>query len=104
MFLRGYEKLMGTGYSIAEDYSKPTLAVRRQLIQHAKKAKEQKSNIMGFKLNFKRLVIKYVNKKTQQTYFRGFSLHEIDQDNNWHESASKYHGRSTYKHVNGYQG
>ena len=103
-FLRGYVKLIGTGYSIAEDYSKPTLAVRRQLIHHAKTAKEKNPNIMGFKLNFKRLVIKYINKNTQQTYFRGFSLNEIEQNNNWHESATKYHGQNTYKHGNGYQG
>ena len=34
LFLRGFAKLKGTGYSIAEDFSKPTLAIRRQLVQH----------------------------------------------------------------------
>ena len=41
MFLRSYAKLKGTSYNIAEDYSKPTLSVRRQLVQHAKVAMEK---------------------------------------------------------------
>ena len=104
MFLCSYGKLKGTTYSITEDYSKPMLAIRRQLVDHAKIAKENNPSVVGFKLNFKRLVMKYINTATQQTYFKGFNLNDINNNNNWHETTTNYHGRNTYKHVNGYQG
>ena len=104
MFLRSYSKLKGTPYNIAEDYSKPTLSVRRQLVQHAKVAMDRNRSILSFKLNFKCLIIKYVNSTTQQTYFKGFSLSDIDNNINWHQTTEKYQGRDTYKHANGYQG
>ena len=104
MFLRSYGKLKGAAYSIAEDFSKPTLAVRRQLVQHGKAAKDKNPHILGFKLYFKHLVIKFVNINTQQTYFKGFSLNEIENNINWYHSTVKYLGRDTYKHANGYQG
>ena len=89
MFLHSYGKLKGTTISIAEDFSKPTLAVRRQLVQHAKMAKDKNPSIVSFKLNFKRLTVKYINSTTNQTYFRGFSLDDIGNNTNWHNATVK---------------
>ena len=89
LFVYNSGKLKGTNINIAEDYSKPTLNIRRQLVQNAKAAKDTNQNIDSFKVNIKRLVIKYINEAFKQTFFRGFNLEDIIGNPNWHNSPTR---------------
>ena len=119
MFLKNSAKLKGTNYIIAEDYSKPTLDLRRQLILHAKDAKTKNPNILGFRLNYKHLVIKYINNATKQAFYRGFNPDAVLKTPGWHKLSTNprssvggnvngYHGGNVNGYhggnVNGYQG
>ena len=110
-FIKNSFKLKGTSVNISEDFSKQTLDVRRKLVECAKTAKEVNEDFTSFRINYKRLVVKYVNRNTNQTFFRGFNLNQVLETNNWHVITP--HSRPTYSNTysninsnttNGYQG
>ena len=110
LFIKNSFKLKGTSVNISEDFSKQTLDVRRKLVEHAKAAKEINPDFVSFRLNYKRVVVKYMNSHTNQTFFRGFNCNQVFETNNWH--VLKPHNRSTYSNTysninsnssNGYQ-
>ena len=77
-------KLRDTRYGISEDFSKPTLQVRSELVTKAKVLREKHDYIKGFKLNYRRLSIKYENPESKTTFFRSFSLSDTRSNPNWY--------------------
>ena len=84
---RGYN-LKSSQYGMAQDFSKPTLELRSQLVNKAKIVMDKHSYIKGFKLNYKRLILKYENPETKSVYFRGFSLQDT-QHPNWYAPTQR---------------
>ena len=56
--LKNANKFKGSQFSVAEDYSKPTLAIRRQLLSAAKSVIDKCGHMKSFKITYKRLVVK----------------------------------------------
>ena len=83
VFKQGF-KLKNTQVNMSEDFSKATLNVRSQLVMKAKQAKDNESSITGFRINYKRLIMKYINPATNNTYYRGFNLHDIQNNAYWY--------------------
>ena len=100
-FIENSRRLNGTGIFIAEDFSKPTLNVRKQLVSSAKLAREENTEIVSFRINYKRLVMKYMNNVTKQHYYRGFELEDILNNPRWHLSPKPQD--SSRRIRNGYQ-
>ena len=82
--LKGSSKFKNSPYTVAEDFSKATLAIRKQLVAKAKEAKSNCGQISSFRINYRRLVLRYQNPATQQIYSRGFNLCDILDDRNWY--------------------
>ena len=72
--LQNSKKLKGTPYSIAEDFSRPTLEIRRKLVQKGKEAKEKFPSVKSFTIKYKRLVLHYLNPNTKM-HLRNFTFY-----------------------------
>ena len=83
-WLKSSSNLKGTPYSLAEDYCKTTLDIRRQLVARGKEAKDSNDAVLSFRVNYKRLVLRCLNKSTNMTFFRGFNLSETNYPG-WHK-------------------
>ena len=77
-------KLKNTPINMSEAFSKATLNIRSQLVMKAKLAKNNESMITGFRVNYKRLVMKYTNPATNVPFYRGFNLQEIQNNPYWY--------------------
>ena len=82
-------KFRNTPYNVAEDFSKATLSIRRQLVAKAKEAKVNCNQVSSFKINYRRLVMHYQNPATQHTYSRGFNLCDVLENTNWYMPSSR---------------
>ena len=82
--LRQSYKLKNTRYGIAEDFSKPTLQIRNELIAKGKAIRDQHDFVKGFKLKFTRLSLKYENPDNKNIFYRSFSLSDIQSNPNWY--------------------
>ena len=90
--IRNGKKLQGCPISVSEDFSKPTLAIHRQLRQHAKEAKEYKFTdptkaILNYRTTYKRVLLTYTtdkSKTTSKTFTKSFSLQDILQNPTWY--------------------
>ena len=69
---------------MAEDFSKETLSVRSELVNKAKVLKQTHEYIKGFKINYRRLVLKYENPDNHNIFYRSFSLADIHSSSNWY--------------------
>ena len=91
-WLKNSRQLKGTPFSLSDDFSKATLAVRKELVSRAKEAKECNDSIKNFRVNYRRLVVTYENKSTNATFFRGFNLEDIcASPTDWHR-VPQYQG------------
>ena len=77
-------KLRGTQYGISEDFSKTTLLIRNELVAKGKLAKNQSPLVKGFRVNYRRLVIKYEDPKNSVIFFRGFNLADTKLNPTWY--------------------
>ena len=82
--LRNSFKLKGTHYGIAEDFSKATLSVRNELVAKGNLAKEQSSLVKGFRVAYRRLILKYEDPKSKAVFFRGYSLSDTRINATWY--------------------
>ena len=69
--------------NVSEDYSRQTLAIHRKLAEHGKSVKEQHEYIIHFRIQYRRLVLTYLNKKSDKTFVRSFTLKNINEYSNW---------------------
>ena len=93
-----------TGFAARDDYSKLTLNMHKELIEHVKKAqmalegdKNQIHAISFFKTTYRRLTLTYRSKTNPQlpSFTRNFSLDYINSNNKWFVPAK----RNTYNNV-----
>ena len=82
--LRHSFKLKGTNYGIAEDFSKVTLAVRNELVAKGKLAKSQSPLVKGFRVNYRRLLIKYEDPKNKAIFVKGYNLEDTKLNPTWY--------------------
>ena len=77
-------KMKNSPYNVSEDFSKPTLAIRRTLVSRAKLAKTQCPEVKSFKLKYKNLVIQYEcnGRNGKYNFYKSFSLKDV-QDPKW---------------------
>ena len=87
--LKSSSKFKGTPYNVAEDYSKATLSIRRQLVAKAKEAKDKCELVSSFSVNYRRLVVRYQNPTTQRMYSRGFNLSDILDNASWYAPSPR---------------
>ena len=87
--LHNANKLKGTPYIISEDFSKATLDIRRQLVNKGKEAKQKCPAVQGFQLKYKRLILKYINPKTNSTFTWSFNLKDTEGSLNWFEPPTR---------------
>ena len=80
---------------MSEDYSKATLNIRNQLVSKAKLAIDKCSSMKSFRVNFKRLVVKYQNPETKQEFHRGFNLADIETNPYWYIPNKRQTVRTT---------
>ena len=81
---QGY-KFKDSAFNVSEDFSKPTLTIRRTLVSKAKSAKTACPQIKSFKLNYRHLVLQYEcdGNNGKYTYHKSFDLKDT-QDPNWY--------------------
>ena len=74
------------------------------MVHAAKQAQERNPNIASFKLNYKRLVVKYTTEN--KTFFKGFNMDDISHNPSWHHISNNNTNRvnGTGMPINGYQG
>ena len=101
--LHNSNKLRGSPYAIAEDFSKATLDIRRQLVQKGKDAKSKLSSIQSFQVKYRRLVIKYLNTRTNRLFTWSFSLRDTEGSSNWFEPPNHINHSSRPGNSEGYQ-
>ena len=77
-------KLKHSPFGIAEDFSKPTLQIRSELVSKAKIARDQHDFIKSFHLKHTRLILKYENPDNGSVFHRGFSISDIHMNPNWY--------------------
>ena len=82
--LENANRFRDTPYSVAEDFSKETLGIRRQLVAQAKTAKLKCSGIKYFKLKYKTLVLTYENPDTEKTFYKSFNIHDVLNNTYWY--------------------
>ena len=97
--LKNSSKFKNSPYNVAEHYSKATLSISR-LLNKAKEAKLNCQQVSSFKINHRRLVMRYQNPVTQQSYSRGFNLCDIVDNANWYIPSTR--GTNSNRH-GGYQ-
>ena len=78
-------KLKGTPFYISEDFSKATLAIRRELVRKGNMAKERCPAVQSFQIRYKRLVLKYLNRNTNRTFTWSFSIQDTEGSPKWFE-------------------
>ena len=76
-------KLKGTQFGISEDFSKTTLLIRNELIAKGKLAKNQSQLVKGFRIKYRRLVIKYEDPKSKVVFSK---------DMTWRTHSRTQHG------------
>lgn len=101
--LRNSNKLKGTQFSISEDFSKATLAIRRELVNKGKEAKNENPAIQGFQVKYKRLVIKYLNPTSNKIFTWSFGINDTRQNSKWFvppplRTAHPGNSRDGYQH------
>ena len=102
--LQNSNKLKGTRYFISEDYSKATLAIRRELVQKGNYAKEKCSRVQSFQVKYKRLVLKYVNPNSDKTFTWSYSLQDTEGRPNWFDPPQPNKSKSIqFVNANGNQ-
>ena len=84
IILKNSFKLKGTSYGIAEDFSKATLDIRSQMVAKAKIARDKHQFIKGFRLNYRRITLKYENPDGKSTYFKSYGFSDTLNDPNWY--------------------
>ena len=84
LVLKNSYKLKNSPFNISEDFSKTTLAIRSELVTKAKIARNNCEHIKSFRVNYRRLVMKYENPTTKNTFFRGFNLSDISSNPAWY--------------------
>ena len=77
-------KLKDTPFGISEDFSKPTLQIRSELVTKAKHVRDQHDFVKGFHLKHRRLILKYENPDNGNIFYRGFSISDIRTNPNWY--------------------
>ena len=82
--LKNANRFKDSQYSVSEDFSKPTLNIRQQLISAAKSAKDKCGPIKSFKINYRRLVVKYCNPETEKIFHKGFGISEVVNNPYWY--------------------
>ena len=95
-------KLKGTPYFIAEDYSKATLAIRRELVQKGNHAKERCPTVQSFQVKYKRLVLKYLNPNTNKTFTWSYGIQDTEGNPKWFEPPPP-NKSFRFVNANGYQ-
>ena len=77
-------KLKDTPFGVAEDFSKPTLQIRSELVAKAKHVRDQHDYIKGFHLKHTRLILKYENPDNGNIFHRGFNIADIRSNPKWY--------------------
>ena len=77
-------KLKDSPFGISEDFSKPTLQIRSELVSKAKLVRDQHDFIKSFRLKHTRLILKYENPDNGNVFYRGFSISDIHTNPNWY--------------------
>ena len=108
--LHNSNRLKGTPYRMAEDFSRATLDIRRELVQKGKEAKAKLPAVQSFQLKYRRLILKYFNTKTQKVFSWSFSVKDTQGGPNWFDLPSRNHTNQSktpiytaYSDVEGYQ-
>ena len=83
--LHNSSKLKGTPYVIAEDFSKATLAIRRELVNKGKEAKAKLPAVQSYQIKYRRLILKYFNSNTQRVFTWSFDIKDTQRSPNWFE-------------------
>ena len=86
--LRNCNRLRGSPYFVAEDYSKATLAIRRELVNKGNDAKEKCPAVQGFQVKYKRLVLKYFNPILSKTMTWNYGIQDTEGSPRWFEPPS----------------
>ena len=81
-------KLKNSRFGVSEDFSKPTLQIRSELITKGKIVKDKHEFIKGYRLTYRRLSLKYENPETGNIYYRSFSLKDTKSNPNWYLPVS----------------
>ena len=84
MVLKNCNKLRGSNVNISEDFSKQTLQIRSELVNKSKNVKDQHEYVKSFRLNYRRVSLKYENPDTKAVFFRSFGLQDIRANPNWY--------------------
>ena len=82
-------KLKGSPYSIAEDFSKATLDIRRKLVQKGKEAKEKNPAVQNFTVKYRRLILTYLNPSNNKTFKWGFDVKDTEGSPQWFKPPSR---------------
>ena len=82
--LKNSYKLKNSPFNISEDFSKTTLTIRSELVAKAKIAKNNCKHIRNFRVNYRRLILKYEDPTTKNIFFRGFNLHDVSSNPAWY--------------------
>lgn len=77
-------KFSSSPINVSEDYSRPTVAIRRSLFDSAKNVKDKCQSIIKTRVQYKRLVVTYLNSDSDKTFVRSFALKDIqERPNDW---------------------
>ena len=108
--LRNSYKLKGTTYTITEDFSRATLDIRRELVQKGKEAKAKCPQVQSFQIKYKRLLLKYLNPRTNKIFSWSFDVKDTRGSPKWFELPNRNHSNqnkppshTAYSNTDGYQ-
>ena len=110
--LHNSNRLKGTPYIIAEDFSKATLEIRRELVNKGKEAKAKFPAIQSYQIKYRRLTLKYFNSNTQKVFTWSFGIKDTQGSPNWFELPNRNYPNqnrnqnptyTAYSDVEGYQ-
>jgi hypothetical protein len=91
--------LKGSNITVSGDYSKATLAIHRQLANHAKIAK-QSGHITRYDIKYKHVVIQVENGERDKNQYRTYDLNFINANStNWYSLDMKRSKQKTSNHV-----
>ena len=103
-------KLKGTSYTITEDFSRATLDIRRELVIKGKEAKAKSPTVQSFQIKYKRLILKYLNPRTNKAFSWSFNLKDTKGSPKWFEppnknvsNQSRSPSQTAYSNPEGYQ-
>ena len=84
--LRNSYKFAGSNINVSEDFSKPTLAIHKTLVEHAREAMSKLSNITRFRIQYRRVLLTYRNTESERLFHKSYSLYDIKNGPaNWYE-------------------